>query len=94
MNYSNNLHPYAAQSYSQTLLINILRIVFGIFAGSGNGFVLYVIITSPKIQKNLCNLLIGVLAFADFLTGRKINAACSTDFGETFLNLPILNIQW
>ena len=68
-NNSNVLNPYSAQSYSKTLFINVYRILFGILAILGNGLILYTIARHPSVRRNLFNLLIGVLAFADFWTG-------------------------
>jgi hypothetical protein len=88
-----NLHPYAAQSYVQTLLVNLINMTFGFLAIIGNSLILYTIGKSRKLRENLCNLLIGVLAFADLLEGNHYNAFFSELECEV-ITIPFLYFQF
>jgi hypothetical protein len=84
-----SVNAYAEQSFSQTLLLNVSRLLLGMCAMLGNGLILYTITRNQSIRRNLCNLLIGLLAFTDFVTG-KITASAKFCFKKCVLALKLL----
>jgi hypothetical protein len=93
-------------AYLTNFVLGILILSFGFLAVIGNGFILVVIGRYKTLRSNLCNLLIGILAISDFLSGEKrffslhyphdisimikISNECTS---KTYNNFPVINFQ-